>query len=179
MIGLMTKGLPDTVIIGGSPFLLNTDFRVWMRFCNSFEKWDKREDLDISYLFRENIPAIETEEDMKAVLGFAYPTAVVPKGSGGNDDGRIIDYEIDADYLYSAFLGQYGIDLTDADLHWHKFRALLHGLNSSTKLHEIMGYRCYNGKDQEYIKLRNAWELPVELTEEDKKKKEEFDNYFG
>lgn len=178
MMDLMTKGLPDTVIIGGNPFSVNTDFRVWMRFCNSFEKWDKKKDLDISYLFRGEIPSIETEEDMKAVLKFAYPPAVVPRNTKGND-GRILDYEIDADYLYSAFLGQYGIDLTDVDLHWHKFRALLSGLNDSTKLHEIMGYRCYTGTDKEYIKLRNTWELPVELTEEDNKKKEEFDDYFG
>lgn len=178
MMDLMTKGLPDTVIIGGNSFFVNTDFRVWMRFCNSFEKWDKRTDLDISYLFQGTVPCIETEDDMKAILRFAYPPVVVPRSTGGND-GRILDYEIDADYLYSAFLGQYGIDLLDADLHWHQFRALLNGLNHNAKLHEIMGYRCYSGTDKEYIKLKNAWELPMELTEEDKKKKEEFDDYFG
>lgn len=177
MINLMAKGLPNTIIIGGEPFVVNTDYRVWMRFCQSFENWDRKQDLDVAYLFHSEVPAI-SKDDMNAVLMFAYPPAVVPKDSGGSG-GKILDYRIDADYIYSAFLGQYGIDLLEADMHWHKFRALLSGLNDSTKLHEIMGYRCYEGKDKDLIKLRNAWEIPAELTEEDKKVKEEFDDYFG
>lgn len=173
----MRKGLPNTVEIGGEPFLINTDFRVWMQFCNMFEKWDGQSDLDITYLFADRVPVIESKEDMQAIFNFAYPRAVVPKSSG-SDSGKILDYEIDADYIYSAFLGQYGIDLTGIDLHWHKFQALLNGLNNSTKLREIMTYRCYEGNDKNYIKLRNAWELPVELTADEKKAKEEFDNYF-
>lgn len=175
-MNLMEKGLPDTVTIGGKPFFVNTDYRVWMRFCNSFERWNREMSLDISYIFAGAIPPIKNSADMQAILEFAYPPSVVPKGSGGGD--RVIDYEVDADYIYSAFLGQYGIDLTETDMHWHKFRALLNGLNSSTRMYEIMGYRCYEGKDKEYIKLRNAWELPVELSAEQSEQIEEFDKYF-
>lgn len=179
MINIMKKGLPNTVVIGGEPFLVNTDFRVWMRFCQEFETWNKKEDLDVAYLFASEIPVIQSAEDMSAVLSFAYPLAVVPKDSGGDSSGRILDYQIDADYIYAAFLEQYGIDLLETDMHWHKFRALLNGLNEKVKLREIMGYRCYEGKDKDLIKLRNAWEIPVEPTEEEKKVKEEFDDYFG
>lgn len=175
-MNLMEKGLTDTVAIGGEPFLLNTDFRIWMRFCNEIEKWGGRYDLNISYIFADQIPVIREKEDMSAIMAFAYPPAVIPKGSSG--ETRVLDYEIDADYIYSAFFGQYGIDLTETDMHWHKFRALLNGLNNSTKLHEIMGYRCYEGKDKEYIKLRNAWELPVVLSAQQSEQIEEFDKYF-
>lgn len=177
MLNMMKKGLPNTVEVGGEPFLVKTDFRIWMQFCNEFEKWDGQSDLDIAYVFVDKIPALESKEDMQAIFDFAYPPSAIPKNSG-SDLGRILDYEIDADYIYSAFLGQYGIDLMDVDMHWHKFRALLNGLNNSTKLREIMSYRCYEGDDKEYIKLRNAWELPVGLTAEEKKTKEEFDKYF-
>ena len=178
MIDLISGGLPRYVYVGGEPFLIHTDFRVWMRFCNQFERWDKSGDMDISYLFVDCVPLIETEADVKAILEFAYPPAVLPKESGGGDE-RILDYEIDSDYIYSAFLGQYGIDLLEADMHWHKFRALLSGLNSSTRLYEIMGYRCYEGKDKDYLKQKNKWQLPMILTESDKQAKQEFDDYFG
>ena len=76
----------------------------------------------------------------------------------------------------------YGIDLIDIkELHWHKFRALLHGL--SAKLTDIMGYRSYTGekiKDQEevYRRLKDAWELPELMTEEERKEEEEFNKFF-
>lgn len=175
-MNLIKRGLPDTVTIGGKPFFINTDYRVWMRFCNEFEKWSRESDLEIAYIFVDCVPPIQSSEDMQAILDFAYPPTVIPRGGGGG--GRVIDYEVDADYIYSAFLSQYGIDLTETDMHWHKFRALLNGLNSSTRMYEIMGYRCYEGKDKEYIKLRNVWELPVELSAEENRQKEEFDKYF-
>ena len=178
MINLMKRGLPQHISVGGEPFQVYTDFRVWMRFCNQFEKWDRVGELDVSYLFIDRVPLIKTESDVESILEFAYPPAVVPKSSGGDTD-RILDYEIDADYIYSAFLGQYGIDLTEEDMHWHKFHALLRGLNSSTRLYEIMGYRSYEGKDKDYQKLRNLWQLPMVVTEADKQAKQEFDDYFG
>lgn len=178
MINLVTGGLPRHICVGGEPFSIHTDFRTWMKFCDQFEKWDKSGSLDISYLFIDRIPMIETEEDVKVILEFAYPPAMIPKSSGGGGD-RILDYAIDADYIYSAFVGQYGIDLLAADLHWHQFMALLRGLNSSTRLYEIMGYRSYEGKDKDYLKQKNRWQLPMILTESDRQIQQEFDDYFG
>lgn len=178
MINLMNKGLPQYIVIGGEPFKVYTDFRVWMRFCDRFEKWDKRSDMDISFLFNGRIPSIETKEDTKAILEFAYPPVATPKSSE-SESVRILDYELDGDYIYSSFLCQYGIDLTEADMHWHKFMALLRGLNRYSKLQEIMAHRCYEGDDKDLIKQRNMWALPVEMTEEEQREKQEFDDYFG
>lgn len=177
-MNLMSKTLPQCIRIGGRDFFVNADFRVWMRFCNDFEKWDQKTELEVSYLFTEEVPLIWDESDIMAVLKFAYPPAVVPSGTSDNEE-RILDYEIDGEYIYSAFLGQYGIDLLKEDMHWHRFVALLHGLNSSTRIREIMEYRSYEGNDKEYLKLKNAWKLPVVLTDADKQAKKEFDEYFG
>ena len=76
MIDLITKGLPDTVTIGGEPFLIETDFRPWMRFCDEFEMWDQKQNLNVSYLFADEIPHISTAEDMQAIIGYAYPPAI-------------------------------------------------------------------------------------------------------
>lgn len=47
-----------------------------------------------------------------------------------------------------------------------------------------MGYRSYTGEqvenhDKIYKKLKNAWELPKKLTEEEKHQNEEFERYFS
>ena len=63
---------------------------------------------------------------------------------------RTLDYEKDADLIYSAFMSQYKLDLQDIeDLHWWKFQSLLNGLKDDNKLCEIMGYRS---KDLSKIK---------------------------
>lgn len=55
---------------------------------------------------------------------------------------RILDYEKDADLIYSAFMSQYKLDLQDIEeLHWWKFQSLLNGLKDDNKLCEIMKYR--------------------------------------
>jgi len=183
MIDLMNKALPYTINIGGKAFNVNTDFRVWMRFSNSFEKWDKKGELDISYLFKDEMPIFRNKEDYDGIFEFAFPTNIVPK-SNESIGVRVLDYEIDADYIYSAFLQQYGIDLMDADMHWHKFKALLNGINTGTKLHDIMGYRSYTGEsiknqDTLYKRLRDAWELPMLESEEEKELENTFNDFFG
>ena len=85
--------------------------------------------------------------------------------------------------IYSAVLGQYGIDLFEVDeLHWHKFLALMRGLNDSTRLREVMGYRCYEknqDKDRDiYSEMRRAWEIDRK-TETELEEDEKFSNLFN
>ena len=97
--------------------------------------------------------------NLTELFTFSRPQSPLPR-SISHSDVIILDYELDANLIYAAFLGQYGIDLCEVNLHWHKFLALLGGLNESTKLHEVMGYRCYeksNDKKDPYEELRRAW----------------------
>ncbi len=181
MIDLIQKALPDTVEVGGEAFSIHTDFHTWMRFVVEFEYWDKKGELDISYLFKNAVPAFRHQHDYNSIMQFAYPINIVPKGDSSGK--KILDYVVDSDYIYAAFYQQYGIDLMESDMHWHKFRALLNGICEGTKLHEIMGYRSYTGEkiknqDDLYRRLRNSWELPVIEAEEDVEAEEEFNNYF-
>lgn len=89
---------------------------------------------------------------------------------------RIYNYEFDAEYIYSAFMQQYGIDLQDIQgLHWWKFKALFNGLSENTQFVKIMGYRAVDTKkikDKEekkrYKKLQELYALPDMRTEEEK-----------
>ncbi len=177
MTTLAAEGLPFTVEIDGWPFGINTDFRVWIRFCQEFEQWDQKSDWDVSYIFAGEVPALKGAQAMNAILSFAYPPAKTPKYMGGTQQ-KVLDYDMDADFIFSAFMGQYGIDLIEKSLHWHKFCALLRGIGDSTRLYEIMGYRSYEGNDKDMLRLRSAWELPVPLSKEEQQVRQQFDEYF-
>lgn len=184
MMDLTTKSLPNTIEVRGRDFAIYTDYRIWMRFSIEFNAWSNngyRGILDIRYLFMNELPEFRSVNDYSSILEFAFPRTVIPHGSP--DSGPILFYEYDGDYIYAAFLQQYGIDLLEANMHWHKFKALLNGL-FGTKLNDIMGYRSYSGRsdknmDVQYRRLKEAWLPPYEETEEDLQEEKEFNNYFG
>lgn len=167
MMDLTTKRLPNVIEINGSRYPINTDFRLWMRFEIEVGKLKPNEKLDVSYLFVNEMPLFMTLNDL---LAFARPERILPRSTGSYGDAIAMDYEIDSELILAAFWGQYGIDLTEADLHWHTFLALLHGLNEQTKLREVMGYRMYeknNGQKDHYEELKRAWTIEKLTMDED------------
>lgn len=183
MLNLTTKkSLPNTISFRGKDFSIYTDFRVWMRFMIDVNKNTmSRTAFDVSYLFKNEMPIGITIESL---LSFASPTSPIPRRIK-NDDERVIslDYTLDSDLIYAAFLQQYGIDLMEIEyLHWHKFIALLKGLRG-TKLDEVMGYRNYKKETRKnydpYQALRDAWEIIPEASEEEKQQMQDFSKQFG
>ena len=89
---------------------------------------------------------------------------------------QIYSYEFDDEYIYSAFMEQYKIDLNSIKyMHWWKFKALFNSLNENTQFVKIMGYRAINLakiKDKEmkahYKKMKKMWALPDMRSEEEK-----------
>lgn len=157
MIDLTVKSLPNTLRVAGRDFSIYTDFRVWIRFHKELAKGTVT---DIHYLFKNECPVYVTPEELKA---FAAPDTPLPRKTYGTDESAVvIDYELDSDLIIAAFRQQYGIDLTQADMHWHVFLALLHGL-SGTKLDAVMSYRAYKRDDRKkvdhYEEMKNAWRI--------------------
>ena len=89
---------------------------------------------------------------------------------------QIYSYEFDDEYIYSAFMEQYKIDLNSIKyLHWWKFKALMNSLNDNTQFVKIMGYRSIDlakikDKDMKanYKKLKKQYSLPDMRTEKQK-----------
>lgn len=89
---------------------------------------------------------------------------------------QIYSYEFDDEYIFSAFLEQYGIDLNEIEyMHWWKFKALFNSLNENTQFVKVMSYRNMNIakiKDKEmkahYKKMQELYKLPDMRTEEEK-----------
>jgi hypothetical protein len=100
---------------------------------------------------------------------------VKAKSTKQNKKKQIYSFEHDADYIYSAFLEQYGIDLNETKMHWWKFRTLFNGINENTLFSKITGYRSMNLediKDKEqkkyYEKMKRLYALPDNRTIEQK-----------
>lgn len=173
MIELKKAVLPETVDVSGNLYRIRTSFKYWLRFLELVEKNDKNPYV-FDFLYVDKKPS-DRIEGFSALLGFSSPASLLPRLTSSDAGEKVVDYQIDAEYIYAAFYEQYGIDLIDADMHWYKFQALFKGLHD-TKLNEIIGFRLFtppNGKKSEYDremeKLKRAWTLP----EKDDGKKDE------
>lgn len=170
----------------GEPILLNTDYRLWIRFNQDIQN-DKQE-IDISYLFKDEPPIID-EFIYKQLLNFLYNPSITPINSKSNG-AKILDYILDGEYIYSAFMQVYHIDLLDVDMHWHKFQALANNIIGEKTLwgyaKQMRGYKKPSKKDtyeKQCEEAKKAWIFPVIETEEEKAERErrnkEFDDYFA
>ena len=181
MMNLIT-GLPNAILsANGEPIFLNTDYRIWIRFWKDIQKDD--EDRDISYLFKDKPPMIDNYI-LEQLMQFLYNPSSTPK-SDNTESEKVLDYVEDGEYIYSALYATYGIDIVDMEMHWHKFLALCNNVIGESTLwglaKAVRGYhkppRNYN-EHRRYTQLKDAWSFPIELTAEEKRLKQEFDDYF-
>lgn len=121
--------------------------------------------------YRDQVPPLEVPAAFQAMLKFfvsGTETASSGKGSGGTATVSF-DYSFDADYIVAAFQQAYGIDLTTAQMHWWRFRALFRALPEDTLMAKIMSWRSMDTSDmdgktrQRYEDLKEAFALPKEL----------------
>ena len=172
MIDLKKARLPEAVEVDGNLYPVRTSFKNWLRFLELIA--DKNTPpADFDFMYATDAKPQSRMNGIIALVQFCNPPQELPRAQGDGTGEKAVDYAIDADYIYAAFLEQYGIDLVESDMHWYKFQSLFKGLHD-TKLNEIIGYRLWEntgGKRDAYSrqmeKLKAAWELPLESDEED------------
>lgn len=160
---------------------INTNFRSFILFellmqDNKIDMVDKIA-ISLSYFYDE--PPKDIKKAIDGILWF-YTKGQKDKKKAKKQEEKtkkqIYSYEYDGDYIYSAFLSQYGLDLNEIEyLHWWKFKSLFECLNDENKICQIMGYRAVDLskiKDKEqkkkYKRLKQQYALPDERTEEEK-----------
>lgn len=172
MLDLTKAKLPEAIAVGGLFYRIHTDFRYFIRLGQVLnEKGTKPTDFD--FMFIAEIPP-DRIAGVKALVAFMNPPHPLPRKSKREDIGTpVLDYILDADLIYAAFMQQYHIDLSVEPLHWHQFSALLAGLRD-TKLNDVIGFRLWentSGKKDDYTRamqhLHDAWEIEVKDDEED------------
>ena len=132
-MNILTEELPVCVEVGGRRCPIHTAFHVWVRFELAMQDADLSDTDKVRTALELCYPTVPADlgAALDALLWFYRCGEDSPKegkGSGGAHHKKAYCFEQDADYIYAAFLSCYGIDLTDSDMHWWKFRALFRAL---------------------------------------------------
>lgn len=190
MYNLILNKLPKTT---PNKLKIRTDFRESIKFellmqDNTIKDSDKVIiALNLYYYEPEKITNIKTAVD--DMLWFYKCGKDIKKKEekdtnqqAGKKEKQIYSYEFDAEYIYSAFMEQYKIDLNSINyLHWWKFKALFTSLNENVLFSKIMGFRTINlskikdkSMKEYYKKMKKIYALPDMRSEEEKE--EDFAN---
>lgn len=134
----------------------------------SLSEYDKL-DIMLYYLIAGDYP-------LEYGLLLSATDVLFEKNEQEDDSPRMIDFIQDAELIFAAFYQSYGIDLEKekGKLHWWKFKALIQGLPSNTRLAEIVQIRSqplpkstkYNTKEiQNILRLKAKYGLKISQTE--------------
>jgi hypothetical protein len=175
--------LPNEVTIDDLDYDINSDFKTSMLFelmMSDNELDNKQKIKQALRLYYPKIPQ-NTNKAMDQLLWFyRCGKDIITSKSNSSAKGKstqIYDFDFDDDYIYSAFLDQYGIDLQDANLHWWKFKAMFNSLKEDNKIVKIMGYRSIDlnkikDKDEKlhYKKMKDLYEIQCHTSKDENEK---------
>lgn len=139
MLNILTKALPDAILINGVELSILTDFRLWISVGEVFRQSSGMEIIDVIdelaelIVSREIPPDIHPEDFISGVIDFykGYPRMVgKSKRDAKPAKARKPDYDFlaDSEFIYSSFVQVYGIRLTMVEMHWWEFLTLFDGL---------------------------------------------------
>lgn len=182
--------LPHSLLVQGEAVEIKTDFRVWINFILDFNSSDELKKFDaLKSVFAKNI--IFTQENTQEIIQQIFLFLENAKSFCNEQEKEIditkkqekaYDYKIDVNYIYSAFMQQYRIDLYSVDLHYYQFIALFDSLGEQTFFRQIAGFRVRDIrkiKDKEEKKHAQKMKKIFALPEDDniKKTREEFQKH--
>lgn len=126
------KVAPETMVLpDGREVPVNADFRVILKCLRTLKDrqfTDAQKEAFISLYFFNGLGVRNPSHLLNQFLSDGTE-------SEGDGDPPVMDFEQDADVIYSSFMQSYGIDLIDIPfLHWSKFKALVAGLGDETAL---------------------------------------------
>ena len=182
-MNLLIDLVPTTVEIDGVEYEINSNFRVSILFelmMQDSELDDKEKIIQALNLYYPVIPE-DINKAVDMLLWFYRGGKDIVsngKGAGKGKIGQIYSFDYDDDYIYSAFLDQYSIDLQDIEyLHWWKFKAMFKSLKEDNEIVKIMGYRAMDLskiKDKEqkahYKKMKELYKIPAKINKNEQEK---------
>lgn len=182
-MNLLVDLLPTTVDIEGIEYEINSDFRTSILFellMQDVEIEDEEKIIQALQLYYKKRPN-NIEEAINKMLWFyscGKENDLKSNSKTGSSSEKIYDFDYDDEYIYSAFLDQYGIDLNEIEyLHWWKFKAMFKALKEDNEIVKIMGYRSIDlskvedKKQKEfYKKMKKTYEIPIAISKDEKEK---------
>lgn len=180
---ILIDHLPSTVSVDGRDFRITTDFRTSILFelmmQDSGIDHESKVANALRLYFGDDIPKDEDSAVLEIVNFYSCGNINSLAGELGRKQEkikRVYDFDIDAPYIYAAFLREYGIDLQDVEyLHWWKFQAMFFALAEDNEICKIMQYRAVDlskikSRDEKmrYAKLQAQYKLPDGRSTEEK-----------
>ena len=176
-MSILTDPLPEHVLIHEKAYQINTDFRVSIRFEVMMNESDLSSTEKAVRALQLYYPAVPEDLGMavEKIIWF-YRCGKEEKQQSGKGKTRLeSDYSFayDDEYIYAAFMAQYGIDLTQTDMHWWRFRALFRSF-MDCRFEKIREYRSIKitskmSKEQRdfYSKMKELYKLPLRKEDQD------------
>ena len=137
-MNILFEEFPKTVRVNGERFLVETDFREWIRFIQLIDDakvpWQIKCQLLLQW-YIDGIPD-DLETAVYALgdfLAMKTENAEEDESITGSAPKQLYSFEQDAECIYSAFREVYGINLqTIPYMHWWEFRSLFDWLPDGT-----------------------------------------------
>ncbi len=172
--------VPTKIEIDGEEYEINSNFRESILFELMMQDKSITEEDKIIQALELYYPILPKDLN-KAIEGILWfyrcgKDEVETKNKGTGKSTNVYSFNYDDDYIYSAFLDQYGVDLQDVEyLHWWKFKAMFKSLKEDNEIVKIMGYRAMDVnkiKDKEqkahYTKMQELYKIPIAKDERNK-----------
>lgn len=149
------------VFANGREYPVRTDFRIWTHIAGILWNSEMSEEEKIIKIlllgYKDEIPK-DPDAAVSALLGFFSPGEGEKRESGKNGV-RAVSFDKDEGEIYASFMACYGIDLYEAELHWHKFLHLFAALPADSAIKKIIGYRSAdvsgikNAHEKQFIRM--------------------------
>lgn len=174
--------LPNKVSIEDKEYEINSDFRTSILFELLMQDDNLSEEDKLYYALSLYYPILpqNISKAVEEMLWFYKCGKEVDNNNSSRGKNKVISqiysFDYDDEYIYSAFLDQYGLDLQDIEfLHWWKFKAMFKALKEDNEIVKIIGYRSIDlskvkdKSQREYYKnMKQLYEIPKSKNELEK-----------
>lgn len=163
MKNILTAKLPTSINVFGREIEVYTDFKKWIEFELEYEKDIESSQIIMSLLElvkdKEMIKSNNLEEVVNQLLLFYNCGEKANDESGSQNKSSKIMYSFDKDQymIYSDFIRFYDIDLSEANMHWWKFKKLFVELPLSSSVKEAMKFRTIKITSKMTVEQKNYY----------------------
>lgn len=146
---------PRYAKIDGVKYELNTDFRTCLKIIEAFEDRKlmpfEQQAIMVHLLYKE------TPHDYEKAIEAGIKFLDCGKENQKESSGRVYSFKKDAEFIYSAFLYTYGVDLQESSMHWWKFCSMFAELDDNTFFERIVGIRQRRNEGKMTKEDRQIW----------------------
>ena len=160
---ILIEELSDYITLFGENYPVNTSHRNWIKISILLETKgldDKKAVAEMLRLcYREKLPPT-IGSAVVGMIAFLKGDTELSVSSDEKRGQKICSFSDDASIIYSTFYQKYGIDLSENDIHWHKFCALFEGLADDNPFKTLIKIRTVDEtKVKDATKRRKIKEL--------------------